>query len=194
MTISTHPQMTLQEYLTYDNGTDTRYELVNGVLVEMGAETDENNLIGMLLISIFLQFVPYNRLRRGTEIVVSGENATIRIPDLIVLTAEGASALPAKQRSIITSDLPTPALVVEVVSPGEPGEKNYDRDYIEKRREYAERGIAEYWLIDPHRQVVLVLTLEDQSYQERQFTGKMAIASPTFPHLNLTAEQILNAG
>jgi hypothetical protein len=31
--------MTLQEYLTYDDGTDNRYELVDGVLVEMGAES-----------------------------------------------------------------------------------------------------------------------------------------------------------
>ncbi len=71
------------------------------------------------------------------------------------------------------------ALVVEVVSPGEPGDQsNYDRDYVEKRREYAERGIPEYWLIDPERQVVLVLTLRGQSYHEQRFTGQAAIVSP----------------
>ncbi|NJN49181.1 MAG: hypothetical protein HC805_04565 [Alkalinema sp. RL_2_19] len=43
--------------------------------------------------------------------------------------------------------MPVPQLVVEVVSPGEPGEKNYDRDYVEKRCEYAARGIAEYWIV-----------------------------------------------
>jgi Uma2 family endonuclease len=34
----TNRRMTLEEYLSYDDGTSTRYELV-GVLVEMGAET-----------------------------------------------------------------------------------------------------------------------------------------------------------
>ncbi|MGB8702510.1 MAG: Uma2 family endonuclease, partial [Thermosynechococcaceae cyanobacterium] len=72
--------------------------------------------------------------------------------------------------------------------------KNYDRDYVEKRQEYAERGIPEYWLIDPQRQVVVVLTLVDQVYQEQRFIGTMAIISPSFSSLILTAEQILNAG
>jgi hypothetical protein len=28
---SIHPRMTLEEFLNYDDGTDVRYELVNGV-------------------------------------------------------------------------------------------------------------------------------------------------------------------
>lgn len=93
-------------------------------------------------------------------------------------------------------------IVVEIVSPGKPGEEHYDRHYIDKRQEYAERGIPEYWIIAPSRQVVLVLTLPEKSYQEQHFTGEMAIlqrrrfanASPTFLHLNLTADRVLNAG
>jgi Uma2 family endonuclease len=46
----------------------------------------------------------------------------------------------------ITREMPPPRLVVEVVSPGK---KDRDRDYIAKRQQYAERGIPEYWLIDP---------------------------------------------
>lgn len=40
----THGQgrLTLKEFLTYDDGTDRRYELFNGVLVEMGAESRTN--------------------------------------------------------------------------------------------------------------------------------------------------------
>ncbi|NEQ69097.1 MAG: Uma2 family endonuclease, partial [Symploca sp. SIO2D2] len=103
-------------------------------------------------------------------------------------------AIEGLKQALLKANMPAPALVIEVVSPGEPGDKNYDRDYVEKRQEYAARGIREYWLIDPHHQVVLVLTLQGQSYQEQRFTGAIAIASPTFPNLNLTAEQILNAG
>lgn len=105
--------------------------------------------------------------------------ATRRYPDFLVLTEAGAIALAGASRSIVTSEMPAPALVVEVVSPGEPGEKNYDRDYIEKRREYAARGIPEYWIVDPYRQVVLVLTLDGQSYREERFTEQTAIVSPT---------------
>lgn len=37
MAIATQKKMTLEEYLAYTDGTDHRYELVDGVLVEMGA-------------------------------------------------------------------------------------------------------------------------------------------------------------
>ncbi|MEO0397647.1 MAG: Uma2 family endonuclease [Cyanobacteria bacterium P01_A01_bin.137] len=109
-------RMTLEEYLQYDDGTDTRYELRDGILVDMGAESDINVVIGSLLFSIFLQWVPYYCVRCGTEIAVSDSAANTRYPDLVVLTEKGAAALSGKQRSLITFDMPAPALVVEVVS------------------------------------------------------------------------------
>jgi Uma2 family endonuclease len=39
MTVATRSRMSLEEYLTYEDGTDARYEWVDGVLVEMGAES-----------------------------------------------------------------------------------------------------------------------------------------------------------
>ena len=53
MTIARSQPMTLEEYLNYDDGTDTRHELVNGIVVDMGAESDINVVIGSLLFSIF---------------------------------------------------------------------------------------------------------------------------------------------
>lgn len=37
MIVSTDRRPTLNEYLDYDDGTDARYELEDGILVEMGA-------------------------------------------------------------------------------------------------------------------------------------------------------------
>ncbi len=45
--------MTPEEYLDYDDGTDTRYELVDGVLVEMGAESTLNTQIAVFLLLTF---------------------------------------------------------------------------------------------------------------------------------------------
>ena len=195
MTLSTQQPMTLQEYLNYDDGTDTRYELVDGVLVEMGAESTINTQIAIFLLATFLQMgIPYYRLGIKQQIAVSSREVTAREPDLMVHSEESARAIEGLKQALLYTDLPAPMLVVEVVSPGEPGEKNYDRDYIEKRREYAERGIREYWIVDPYRQVVLVLTLEETSYEEQRFTEQMAISSPTFPNLNLTADRVLKAG
>ena len=195
MMLSTHQRMTLQEYLNYDDGTDTRYELVDGVLVEMGAESTINTQIAIFLLATFLQMgIPYYRLGIKQQIAVSSREVTAREPDLMVHSEESAKAIEGLKQALLYTDLPAPMLVVEVVSPGEPGEKNYDRDYIEKRREYAERGIQEYWIVDPYRQVVLVLTLEETSYEEQRFTEQMVISSPTFPNLNLTADRVLKAG
>jgi Uma2 family endonuclease len=187
-------RLTLEEYLAYDDGTETWYELVDGVLVEMGAENDINLEIVTFLISRLLQFVPYYLLRRGTEIVVPSEDVTVRVPDLMVLTEQTRQALRRQARSLIALEMPAPRLVLEVVSPGKPGSDNYDRDYVAKRREYAARGIPEYWIVDPDRQVVLVLMLEDDQYREHSFAGDQPIVSAAFPDLPLTAMQILSAG
>ena len=190
MTITTNRIMTLAEYLNYDDGTDTRYELVNGELVKMPSESDLNQAIAIFLLFAFGQFVQPRLLRRGTEIVVTGSRTTTRIPDLIVLTEELATVLSGTTRSIITSDMPPPALVVEIVSPGT---ENEQRDYRYKRSEYGARGITEYWLVDPQREVVIVLTLVAGFYEEALFQGSDPIASSTFPNLQLTAAQILLA-
>ena len=187
-TITTH--MTLEEYLNYDDGTDTRYELVNGELVAMPPESRLNERIALWLLTQLLTVVPLEHISVKAEIVVSGRRVTARIPDLTILTEELANILDAMPRATITLDMPPPALVVEVVSPGK---RNADRDYRYKRSEYAARGIQEYWIIDPIQSKVTVLTLVDGLYEECCFEGKEAIASPLFTSLSLTANNLLQA-
>lgn len=54
-------------------------------------------------------------------------------------------------------------LVIEVVSEGQ---ENWQRDYVEKRTEYAAAGIAEYWIVDPQKRTITVLTLSGNEYRE----------------------------
>ncbi|MEQ8756295.1 MAG: Uma2 family endonuclease [Coleofasciculus sp. G1-WW12-02] len=191
MTI-TSQKMTLEEYLNYNDGTDTQYELVNGELIVMPPESDLNQRIVMFLLSHFLQQgIPSYRLRIGAEIVVSGSRATTRLPDLMVLSEELATALEGASRSTIIIDMPPPQLVVEVVSPGR---ENSDRDYRYKRSEYAARGIAEYWIVDPLQQRVTVLEWVEGLYEERVFQGNQQIISPMLPDFDLTSERVINAG
>jgi Uma2 family endonuclease len=191
MTI-TSQKMTLEEYLNYDDGTDTRYELVNGELVVMPPESELNRRIAAFLFACFLQqgIAPY-RLTMKTEIVVSGSRATTRLPDLMVLSEELATALEGANRSTVMIDMPPPQLVVEVVSPGR---ENVDRDYRYKRSEYAARGIAEYWIVDPMQGRVTVLEWVEGLYEEQVFQGNERIVSPTLPDLDLTSERVTYAG
>ncbi|MEH2260008.1 hypothetical protein [Nostoc sp.] len=105
MTAITSKRLTLEEYLKYDDRTDSQYELVAGELVSIPPESPKNVQISLFLLVNFLKFVPVNRLS-----------------------------------------------------------------------------------------AVTVLILVDGFYKETRFTGNTAIASTIFPELQVTAEQVLNAG
>ncbi len=180
-------RLTLADYLAYESPTEKRYELVNGKLIEMPAESDINQRIAMFLLAYFLrQGTPHYCLRIGLEIAVSGTFATVRLPDLAVLSEEAALALEGASRSIITYDMPPPQLVVEVVSPGQA-----NRDYRYKRSEYAARGIQEYWIVDPNENQIVVLVWTDGLYESKIVQGDQSLQSSLFPEINLTAAQLL---
>lgn len=184
---------TIDEYLDYDDGTDARYELVDGELVELPNEKQINLLIARFLFLCFVQMgIPFERVGDKQQVSVDSLTVKAREPDLTIITEETRAAM--GKESLITRDMPAPLLVVEVVSPGKPGEDNYDRDYVEKPKEYATRGIPEFWQVDPSRSVVVVLTLKDGSYQGKEFRGSDRVLSVAFPALQLTAEQLLRAG
>jgi Uma2 family endonuclease len=53
-------------------------------------------------------------------------------------------------------------LVIEVVSPDP---KDRKRDLKEKPRVYAKAGIPEYWIVDPKKETITVLTLSGKAYK-----------------------------
>jgi Uma2 family endonuclease len=180
--------MTMEDYLNYDDGTDTRYELVDGELVEMPVESQVNLSIVKYLLFEFAKHLPIARLATMTEVEVSGKRAKSRVPDLMVHSEESHAALSGGKRAILLRDMPPPALVVEVVSPGQ---TNRDRDYRFKRTEYAARGIAEYWIVDPEMQQVTVCLWVNGQYEDTVYQGEGAIASTVIPDFALSAAQIL---
>jgi Uma2 family endonuclease len=195
MTITTQRRMTLEEYLTYDDGTDTRYELVDGVLVEMSTESTINTLIAMFLINQFWRMgIPYYRTGLKQKIEVKSAHASARDPDLIVHTEASFAAIEGLPEACLKLNSANPMVVIEVASPGAESTENYPRDYRQKPAEYARRGIPEYWIVDPHRAWVKVGTLVDGAYQFQDFTKDQLLESSTFPTLALTAAQVLTAG
>jgi Uma2 family endonuclease len=90
--------------------------------------------------------------------------------------------------------------VAEVVS------GNWQNDYARKVEDYAVLGIPEYWIVDyaglggtrhigkPKQPTLSVGVLVDGEYEIQQLRGEQAIASPTFPDLQLTAGQVLRVG
>lgn len=66
-------------------------------------------------------------------------------------------------------------LVAEVVS-GETSDR--DRDLIDKRRDYAEAGVPEYWVVDPEATEVIIYRLASDGYEEaaRYGAGQTAVS------------------
>ena len=178
-----------EEYLSFDDESDKLYELFNGELVELPPESGENVGISNFLFLQFAAIVGHLKVRgHGLELEVRGEPKN-RYPDLTIIREEHLTQL--QQRNTIRLFMEPPLLVIEVVSPG--GESR-ERDYTDKRSQYQDRGIPEYWLIDPSQQIITVLRLKEMEYEFSVFKGEDLVQSITFPNLMLTAEQVLRAG
>jgi Uma2 family endonuclease len=180
-------QFSFEEYLAYDDGTDTRYELVNGLLEPMNPPTFRHLFISQfieqqLLAEIRRLSLPWHCLHEAG--VRTGWRKS-RLTDVYVLTADQIAGMLDQSAVCQTS----PLLVVEVVSPD-----SVKRDYRYKRSEYAALEIPEYWIIDPLESKVSVLLWNDGLYEELVFTGTQVIVSKTFSNLKLTVEQVLVAG
>jgi Uma2 family endonuclease len=169
-----------------------RFEYCDGALIPIMSESGVNDEIANYLYFLMITAGIFRRIIRphSCEIEVTGRPRT-RLPDLTVLQELHIPLI--KCRNTITIDMPPPQLVVEVVSPGK---TNRERDFVTKRRQYADRGIPEYWLIDPEMESVIVLVIgQDGIYVEHGvFKGDAIVLSLQFPDLKLTAEQILEAG
>lgn len=189
---TTTKRFTLEEYLRYDDGTDTRYELVNGELIPMSIGSWQHGKIIRFISKSF--DVESDRLEQswvaipalvGIRSPRAGRWDTCRVPDMTLMHSEQWDSLDPNEAIIELTD-PRPFLLIEVVS-----ESTKATDYRAKRSEYAVLDIEEYWIVDPLEAKVLILNLLEGLYESQVFSGAEQIVSSVFPEINLTAEQVL---
>ncbi|MDX2244950.1 MAG: Uma2 family endonuclease [Leptolyngbyaceae cyanobacterium bins.302] len=195
--------MTLEEFLDWYPDGYGRYELWNGVVLEMQPTGPHEQVSGFLAGELFLEirrlqlpyFIPRQAIVKPAETDKSGYN-----PDVIVLDQTALENEPLwKTRSTITQEASV-QIIIEVVS------TNWRDDYGHKFIDYEALQIAEYWVVDylglggrryigsPKQPTFSVYQLVDGEYQGQQFRGSDRIISPTFPELNLIAEQVFAVG
>ncbi|MEH2036515.1 Uma2 family endonuclease [Nostoc sp.] len=180
-----------------------RYELHDGVIVEMPQPVgDHENVVGLLALNISIEIgrqkLPY--FIPKTVLVKPFEGESAYSPDILIINRPNLVNEPLwKKESTVSQAISIP-LVIEVVS------TNWRDDYYKKLADYEAIGIPEYWIIDyaaigarkfignPKLPTISIYELIDGEYQVTQFKGDTHIVSPTFPELNLTAEQIFQAG
>ncbi len=191
--------LSFEEYLTYDDGSGRRYDLLDtGELLELPYENDINVILAMALAEYLKQFVNWRFLRLNT-LAIEVKPTTVepspgrtrrvrqqsRIPDLMVLTAQGAQQIFGRPSGLALHH-DNPVLIVEFVS-----QSNADEDYVDKRSQYEARGVCEYWIADRHQQQVSVLILKAGRYEETVYQGDHMICSAAFPQVQLTAQRLL---
>jgi Uma2 family endonuclease len=127
-------------------------ELDDGRLEVLEMPSELHQLLVAALYGCLRRFVDERRL--GTVLFapfpVRLWEGKVREPDVLFMAREHAQRRHATHW--IGADL-----VMEVVSAGDPA-----RDKETKRREYAQAGIPEFWLVDPSQRTVTVLALPSQ--------------------------------
>ncbi|MCC5607835.1 Uma2 family endonuclease [Nostoc sp. CHAB 5834] len=194
--------LTFNEFIEWYPNDGKRYELHKGVIVEMPPPTGSHEkVIAFLSRNLTVEFdrlnLPYGIPKTALIQTPSAESAYS--PDVLLLNLDNLDNEPLFQKQSTVSQAASVPIVIEVVS------TNWRDDYYNKLRDYEEMGIPEYWIADyaalgarkfignPKQPTIFVCELVDGEYQMTAFQGNTAISSPTFPQLNLTAQQIFNA-
>ncbi len=195
--------MTLDEFLDWYPDGYGRFELHDGVVVEMQPTGTHERVGGFLALKQGVEIerlaLPYFIPRQCIIKPIDSDKSGF-VPDVAVLDEKALEAEPMwKKRSTITKGEAV-RLVIEVVS------TNWQDDYLIKLAEYEKLGIPEYWIVDylglggrryignPKQPTISVYQLVDDEYSVSQFRGNERIESLTLPELNLTAEQIFRVG
>jgi Uma2 family endonuclease len=192
--------VTFDEFAEWYPETGVRYELHDGVIVEMNQPVGKHEIIILnlsrnLTIEMFQRNIPYGVARN--VFVKSPTSTSAYCPDMLLLNSDNLinESLWEKQ-STLTQAASIP-FAVEVVS------SNWQTDYMNKLGVYETIGIPEYWILDylalggrrfignPKTPTLSVYSLVDGEYQVSQFRGDDLIISPTFPELRLTAKEVL---
>jgi Uma2 family endonuclease len=195
-------QITIEEFLEW-KPENKRYELQDGGIVEMSQPVGRHEkVIGFSARKLTVEFdrlnLPY--FIPNQVLVKSLDNKSAYLPDILILNETYLPSEPLWEKfSMVTQGASIP-LVVEVVS------TKWQDDYLRKAGEYELIGIPEYWIVDylglggrrfignPKQPTISIYQLVDGEYQISQFRGDNRIESLTFPELNLTAQQIFQAG
>lgn len=185
-------KFTFEEYLKYDDGTDTRYELLEGELIPMSLGTGKHGAIIRFLERQFeaeIEKLEQSWISLASLVGIrsprGGRWDTCRIPDVMILSIQQWEGMQERE-AVIELNEPPPLLVVEVVS-----ESTKSADYGAKYSEYSLLEIPEYWIVDPMSAKITIYQLNEGRYDETVLIGEMAISSSIFPELKLSVHRVL---
>ena len=161
---------------------DKRYEILDGELFVVPAPNIRHQRIAIRLQLRLFQHVEQNGLGEllaaPCDVLLSEENVVQ--PDILFVAK-------TRLRIIGKTNVPgAPDMVAEILSPG-----TRQKDLAIKRKIYARFGVQEYWIVDPDRKTVEVLSWTESGYHtEAIVPAGGTLNSALFPGLNLNLAEI----
>ena len=144
-----------EEYLVLTDHSNRLVEFTDGLPEVLPMPTDKHQ---SLLRFLFLAFYGFAELRGGTvqfaPLRLHIRPGEFREPDLLIAAFRGRS-------TAAKSFLAGPGHALEVVTDERP-----ERDLVDKRGDYAQDHVPEYWIVNPQAETVTVLRLHGQAYEE----------------------------
>jgi Uma2 family endonuclease len=149
---------TVEELFRLDLPEGYRFEILNGsLLVSPSPSVPHCRVADDLADTLKRQAPSHLRVSGvGFSMSIAGGRSYL-IPDVSVMVER------ASRKQALTLLPPDLLLVIEVLSPS-----NARNDLLAKRAEYADAGVPHYWIVDPDRKTLTVLTLDSahESYAE----------------------------
>jgi Uma2 family endonuclease len=180
--------LTLDEFEAADFEEGHRYELIHGVLIAtpypLEEERDANEELGHWLRN-YRESHPQGRVLDLTlpeqNLRTIGQN---RRPDRVIWA--GLGRRPRTRGPAARRDVPT--IVVEFPS-SRPADMR--RDYEEKKIEYRDLGVQEYWIIDRFRRALIVYLWRGDKWTKRTFGEKDTYRTPLLPGFEFALAKLL---
>lgn len=199
MTYTLNKLLSLDDFIA-QYADNPRYELADGELIDMEPTGPHEAVGGKLAVNIGMAIIQAKLpwfIPRTCLIRPSGEAATARRPDVVVLDETNLINEPLWEREPIITLGRSVKMAVEVVS------TNWETDYARKSEEYALFGISEYWIVDfrglggtvfigkPKQPTVTVCQLQGDEYIQRQYRRGETISSPLLSDLKLQIDDVM---
>ena len=171
------------QYLALTNGSNRLLEFTDGHIEVLPVPTRQHQAVSQFLflaLYFFVRGIGGNVFYAPLRLRI--REGKFREPDLLLVT--DAEDPRCRNDYWLGADL-----VVEVVSPDNP-----TRDLIDKRMDYAEAGIPEYWIANPVACTLTVLVLSDDEYREHGvFRSGEQAGSPILPGFSMDVKEMFEA-
>ena len=193
--------ISFEEFLESYPEDGRRYELIEGVIVEMLPTGSHEDISGFLIAELSLEIrkqnLPYSIPKNCLLKPIAPRSGYV--PDVALINREQLKDEPLWEKSSVIQNGQTVPLVIEVVS------TNWRDDYGHKFVEYEAMGIVEYWIVDylalgavryigkPKQPTITICQLIEGEYQMEKYVQGERLKSSIFPELELTTDVIFRA-